>query len=220
VEAEDRLLRETGLEAADNSYFGTDIRKAQLEKVLAKNAGPDAPLDHNIRIDPTQVNRPALFSHTDRVLFDHGQSGTVGAVAWSSTFGAAAATSTAGLTGKPVGRLGDTPVIGASIWAHPETLAVSATGTGERIMSAVAVYDIHARMKYKGDDLKTGLKGHWTRCRLDHVYVYGCEDGRDCDGCEHRRDVSGCERSGRECGGWDLEVVGSSPDCVALVLSS
>lgn len=156
--AETRLLSETGLTCVENSYFSTDLRLAQLDKVRAKNAGPDAPLDHNVKIDPSTVNYDVLFAEVDKVLLDHGQSGTVGAVAWVEGQGVAAATSTGGLTGKPVGRLGDTPVIGASTWANSETLAVSTTGTGEKIMAAVAAYDIHARMKYSGEDLATATR--------------------------------------------------------------
>ena len=50
--------------------------------------------------------------------------GTVGAVALDITGNLAAATSTGGMTGKPVGRVGDTPIIGAGTWAD-DTIAVS-----------------------------------------------------------------------------------------------
>lgn len=57
--------------------------------------------------------------------------GTVGAVAVDASGAMAAATSTGGRSGQMLGRVGDTPVFGAGIWAAPSTVAVSATGTGE-----------------------------------------------------------------------------------------
>jgi beta-aspartyl-peptidase (threonine type) len=46
----------------------------------------------------------------------------------------AAATSTGGTLGKRVGRLGDSPVIGAGTLADDEACAVSCTGDGEAIL--------------------------------------------------------------------------------------
>jgi L-asparaginase / beta-aspartyl-peptidase len=57
--------------------------------------------------------------------------GTVAAVALDGERDLAAGTSTGGLTNKPVGRIGDSPVIGAGTYANNDTVAVSATGTGE-----------------------------------------------------------------------------------------
>lgn len=73
---------------------------------------------------------------------------TVGCVAVDADRQVAAATSTGGLTNKHVGRVGDSPVIGAGTYANSRTLAVSCTGTGEVFIRGVAAYDISALMEY------------------------------------------------------------------------
>jgi len=74
----------------------------------------------------------------------------VGAVALDQAGNLAAATSTGGLTNKRFGRVGDSPIVGAGTWAENESVAVSATGTGEMFMRGVAAHDIAALVKYKG----------------------------------------------------------------------
>lgn len=67
----------------------------------------------------------------------------------------AAATSTGGITGKFVGRVGDSPILGAGTYATNEVGAVSATGTGESIMKACLAYDILKRMQFLGENVQT-----------------------------------------------------------------
>jgi L-asparaginase / beta-aspartyl-peptidase len=74
--------------------------------------------------------------------------GTVGAVAVDSEGDLAAGTSTGGLTNKPVGRIGDSPIIGAGTYARNETAAVSATGTGEFFIRQAVAHEISAAMEY------------------------------------------------------------------------
>ena len=59
---------------------------------------------------------------------------TVGAVALDAQGHLACATSTGGLTGKAIGRIGDSPLAGSGGWAEDEVGAFSTTGHGERIM--------------------------------------------------------------------------------------
>jgi beta-aspartyl-peptidase (threonine type) len=59
---------------------------------------------------------------------------TVGAVALDSDGNLAAATSTGGVTGKRVGRVGDVPIIGSGGYADNRVGAVSTTGHGESIL--------------------------------------------------------------------------------------
>lgn len=75
---------------------------------------------------------------------------TVGAVAIDRNRDIAAATSTGGLTNKLVGRVGDSPVIGAGTYANNRTVAISCTGTGEVFIRGVAAYDISALIEYTG----------------------------------------------------------------------
>ncbi|HEY9289659.1 MAG TPA: isoaspartyl peptidase/L-asparaginase [Microlunatus sp.] len=79
--------------------------------------------------------------------------GTVGAVARDSAGGLAAATSTGGMANQGVGRIGDTPIIGAGTYARNELAAISCTGHGEAFLLGVVAYDIVARMRYLGVDL-------------------------------------------------------------------
>jgi beta-aspartyl-peptidase (threonine type) len=60
--------------------------------------------------------------------------GTVGAVARDPLGHVAAATSTGGLVNKRVGRVGDSPLLGAGTYADGDGGACSATGHGESIM--------------------------------------------------------------------------------------
>jgi beta-aspartyl-peptidase (threonine type) len=76
--------------------------------------------------------------------------GTVGAVALDSNGNLAAATSTGGRNNKMVGRVGDSPVIGAGTYANNATVAVSCTGEGEYFMRTVAAYSVSALMEFKG----------------------------------------------------------------------
>ena len=80
--------------------------------------------------------------------------GTVGAVAIDSEGNLAAATSTGGMTNKALGRVGDSPIIGAGTYANNKTCAVSCTGHGELFIRAVVAYDISCLMEYKGYSLK------------------------------------------------------------------
>ena len=57
---------------------------------------------------------------------------TVGAIARDKSGLIVVASSTGGCTGRPPGRIGDTPLIGAGLWCG-EFLGVSATGIGEEI---------------------------------------------------------------------------------------
>jgi L-asparaginase / beta-aspartyl-peptidase len=67
-----------------------------------------------------------------------GGHGTVGAVAVSREGHVAAATSTGGTLGKRVGRVGDSPLIGAGTYADDASGAASLTGRGEAIIRVVA----------------------------------------------------------------------------------
>ena len=58
----------------------------------------------------------------------------MGAVAIDSRGTVAAATSTGGVTNKHVGRVGDSPLLGAGTYADNDGGACSATGLGEAIM--------------------------------------------------------------------------------------
>jgi beta-aspartyl-peptidase (threonine type) len=83
--------------------------------------------------------------------------GTVGAVARDASGCVAAATSTGGTVGQADGRVGDTPIVGAGVYARDNLVAISATGHGEAFIRGVVAYDIAARIRYTGADLAAAV---------------------------------------------------------------
>uniref|UniRef100_A0A1B0CWE4 Isoaspartyl peptidase/l-asparaginase n=1 Tax=Lutzomyia longipalpis TaxID=7200 RepID=A0A1B0CWE4_LUTLO len=79
-----------------------------------------------------------------------GEVGTVGAVAIDTAGRIAVATSTGGITGKYVGRIGDTPLLGCGTFADDRFGGVSTTGHGESIMKFVLAKDIINRIAFQG----------------------------------------------------------------------
>ncbi|MDH3282425.1 MAG: isoaspartyl peptidase/L-asparaginase, partial [Gammaproteobacteria bacterium] len=79
--------------------------------------------------------------------------GTVGAVALDRCGHLAAGTSTGGTPGQLVGRVGDSPIIGAGTFAN-ERYALSATGVGEYLILRSAARDIAMRAEYQGVSLQ------------------------------------------------------------------
>ncbi len=124
------------METVPEDYFITDARIKQLTE--AKAAGRMT-LDHE-RIKPSQ------------------KLGTVGAVAQDLQGNLAAATSTGGLVNKRWGRVGDTPVVGAGVFADNETCAVSATGYGEQFLRTVLAKTISDFVQFKGMDADAAAK--------------------------------------------------------------
>ena len=126
----DQFSREQGLEQVDNSWFATDERRRQLDAMMAMDG-----------------------DHFDVDL----KYGTVGAVALDVHGHIAAATSTGGLTGKRWGRIGDSPIIGAGTYADDGSAAVSATGSGEYFIRALAAYQVAERVKIGHESLQHAL---------------------------------------------------------------
>lgn len=137
AEGAERFARDQGLEMVDPTFFSTAHRLEQLRAVQSKGAAQQT-LDHDGKI---------------LAAAREGRFGTVGAVALDRQGHLAAATSTGGLTNKQPGRIGDTPIVGAGVYANDASCAVSATGTGEHFIRACAAYDIHARMSYLWQNL-------------------------------------------------------------------
>jgi beta-aspartyl-peptidase (threonine type) len=85
--------------------------------------------------------------------------GTVGAVARDATGRVAAATSTGGMTGQADGRVGDSPIVGAGVYARDNVAAISCTGDGEAFIRGVVAYDVTARIRYAGAGLAEAIRG-------------------------------------------------------------
>jgi beta-aspartyl-peptidase (threonine type) len=130
-EAADRFAASCGLAMVDNTYFTTERRRQALASLKARK----------------QRGTIAQASEAER-------HGTIGAVALDSRGNLAAATSTGGFNNKPVGRIGDSPIVGAGTYARNGVCAVSCTGQGEIFIRHAIAHDVWARMHYGGQSLE------------------------------------------------------------------
>ena len=134
-----RFAEHCGMERAPENYFYTPDRVEQLKQ---------ARLKHKIMLD-----------HDDLEANSEDQKyGTIGAVARDPLGNLAAATSTGGIVNKRLGRVGDSPIIGAGVYADNETCAVSATGYGEDFMRTVIAKTISDFIYIKGMDAKAATQ--------------------------------------------------------------
>jgi beta-aspartyl-peptidase (threonine type) len=126
--AADRFAAAAGLEQVSNGFFILPERRRQLDEALAAGSAAD----------------PIKY-------------GTIGAVAVDVDGNVAAATSTGGITAKRWGRVGDSPLIGAGTYADNRSAAVSATGSGEYFIRAVAAHQLAERVRLGGESLQQAL---------------------------------------------------------------
>jgi beta-aspartyl-peptidase (threonine type) len=126
--AADRFAASVGIEQVENDFFILPERRRQLEEALAAGSAAD----------------PIKY-------------GTIGAVAVDQAGNVAAATSTGGITAKRWGRVGDSPLIGAGTYADNRAAALSATGSGEYFIRAVAAHEVAARVRLAGQSLQEAL---------------------------------------------------------------
>src|SRR3954452_2419189 len=124
----DEFARAAALEQVPNSWFEIAERRGQLHELLTADG------------------------FDDEVKY-----GTVGAVAVDLDGHVAVATSTGGLTAKRWGRVGDSPLIGAGTYADDRSAAVSATGSGEYFIRAVAAHQLAERVRLGGQSLQDAL---------------------------------------------------------------
>ena len=76
--------------------------------------------------------------------------GTIGAVARDVSGNLAAATSTGGITNKQSGRVGDSPIIGAGVYADNSTCAISCTGVGEDFIRTALAKTVSDLIEFRG----------------------------------------------------------------------
>lgn len=134
-EGAETFARSAGLEIVSPEYYFTEARYDQWQRALIE--GKPGLLDH----DAQSLAAEPIDAET--------KMGTVGAVALDANGNLAAATSTGGVTDKRVGRVGDSPLIGAGCYANNRTVAVSCTGSGEMFIRMLAAYDVSALMEYR-----------------------------------------------------------------------
>ncbi|XP_020877081.1 isoaspartyl peptidase/L-asparaginase 1 isoform X2 [Arabidopsis lyrata subsp. lyrata] len=133
-DAAEAFARAHGVETVDSSHFITPENIARLKQAKEFN---------RVQLDYT-VPTPKVPD-----ICGDSQIGTVGCVAVDGAGNLASATSTGGYVNKMVGRIGDTPVIGAGTYAN-HLCAISATGKGEEIIRGTVARDVAALMEYKG----------------------------------------------------------------------
>lgn len=84
--------------------------------------------------------------------------GTVGAAVLDRCGDLAAGTSTGGYDSKIPGRVGDSPIIGAGVYAANGVMAGSATGHGEYYIRHTALRSVAARMEFSTQPLGTAVQ--------------------------------------------------------------
>lgn len=133
-----RFAEHCGVPHTPDHYFLTPERIAQLDEARFK---------HRMMLDHDEADDAA----------EEQKYGTIGAVAWDLEGNLAAGTSTGGIVNKRLGRVGDSPIVGAGVYADNETCAVSATGFGEDFMRTVISKTIADAMYFKGGDARTSV---------------------------------------------------------------
>jgi beta-aspartyl-peptidase (threonine type) len=147
----ERFAEQENIELVDTSYFYTERRWQQLQKLLHEEAQQGKEVD--LRGNGKNNHRTSLSEDLSDGFDDH-KFGTVGAVALDQSGHISAGTSTGGMTNKRFGRVGDSPIIGAGTYADNESCGISATGHGEYFIRAAVAHDICARTAYKGTSLQ------------------------------------------------------------------
>ena len=169
AELDASVMTGTGLTGAvaASKYARNPVRLARAVMELTEHAlivDPDVAFleRHGLEVVErdyfiTEARRQQL----ERVMEGRGvaaRHGTVGAVARDAAGRVAAATSTGGMVGQADGRVGDSPIVGAGVYARDNVVAVSSTGHGEAFIRGVVAYDIAARIRYAGADLAGAVR--------------------------------------------------------------
>jgi beta-aspartyl-peptidase (threonine type) len=131
------LAQEMGVPWVPESYFYTEEKWNELLERLDRKVPFGTPIP--------RTSEPPRDDPADTKLW-----GTVGAVALDAQGNLAAGTSTGGRITKRPGRVGDSPIIGASTYANNDIVAVSTTGLGEKHMVLLTSKEIASLMKYRG----------------------------------------------------------------------
>ncbi|KAK7411309.1 hypothetical protein VNO78_02742 [Psophocarpus tetragonolobus] len=140
----EEYAKEQGVETVDSSHF---ITAENVERLQHAKEASIVEIDYSTHPLQNGTKKVAPIAANGDC-----QLGTVGCVAVDSKGNLASATSTGGLVNKMVGRIGDSPIIGAGTYAN-DHCAVSATGKGEAIIRGTVARDVAAMMEFKGVSL-------------------------------------------------------------------
>jgi beta-aspartyl-peptidase (threonine type) len=130
-------------------------------------------------VTPERVNQWELAKREGTLGLDHDEQpiarqagdqkyGTIGAVARDLNGHLAAATSTGGIVNKQFGRVGDSPVIGAGVYADDASCAVSCTGFGEDFLRTALAKTLSDLIELQGLDGATATERgiDYLRCKV------------------------------------------------------
>ena len=178
-----RFADHCGMVRVPENYFYTPDRVKQLE---------EARLKHKVMLD-----------HDDTEEDSEDQKyGTIGAIARDLQGNLAAATSTGGIVNKRMGRVGDSPIVGAGVYADNETCAVSATGYGEDFMRTVIAKTIADFIYMKGmngkDATKAGIEYLTRKVKGRGGVIVIDKDGNCCSGFTTKKMIHGWIENGGE----------------------
>jgi beta-aspartyl-peptidase (threonine type) len=129
---------------------------------FAEHCGVKLTPDHYF-FTPDRIQQLEDARFRGRMMLDHDEEGdaqkygTIGAVARDRRGDLAAATSTGGIVNKRMGRVGDSPIVGAGVYADNATCAVSATGYGEEFMRTVFAKTIADAIDFRSLDARGGV---------------------------------------------------------------
>jgi len=129
---------------------------------FAKHCGVRLTPDHYF-FTPDRIKQLEQARLHRRMMLDHDEDGeaqkygTVGAVARDRDGNLAAATSTGGIVNKRMGRVGDSPIVGAGVYADNDSCAVSATGYGEDFMRTVFAKTIADRVEFGNGNARSAV---------------------------------------------------------------
>ncbi|MGB5562180.1 MAG: isoaspartyl peptidase/L-asparaginase family protein [Sedimenticolaceae bacterium] len=178
-----RFAAQCGVPLMPDDYFLSSERVEQLEQARLRHR---MILDHD---DPDEHG-------------DDQKHGTIGAIARDRLGNLAAVTSTGGMVNKRMGRVGDSPIIGAGVYADNETCAVSATGYGEEFMRTVIAKTISDFIFMKGMDAgeatRAGIAYLRRRVRGRGGVIVIDRDGACAAGFTTRRMIHGWIENGGE----------------------
>jgi L-asparaginase/beta-aspartyl-peptidase (threonine type) len=166
-------------------------RYAQVREFFARGGDSDMFVAWRDREPEPYWNFPTAIAESLRAV--QGPSDTVGAVVRDTTGGFGAALSTGGTTVMLLGRVGDTPIIGAGLYAGPLG-AAAATGDGEEIMRRVLakqVYDAIAAGASAQEAAERGVASIDARFTIGIIAV-----SRDGEGVADNRTMPASVRHG------------------------
>jgi beta-aspartyl-peptidase (threonine type) len=130
-----QFAKHCNVQLTPDHYFFTPDRIKQLEQ---------ARLRHRMMLDHDDEGQDQKY-------------GTIGAVARDRRGNLAAATSTGGIVNKRMGRVGDSPIVGAGVYADNASCAVSATGYGEDFMRTVFAKTIADLVELRACDARAAV---------------------------------------------------------------